>query len=224
MTDKIFTLPPPGGNGSDGSDGSDGTSASLHRSRRGRADETYAPPNLLLTESPARWLAFTIIAVPLVAIVLFMQPWKASASSSVPPDYGSGGSSSNLYPQPIDSSTDTASSESLPTSDSPSADASPSPTDTGPDSVVIAYFNAINQGDYETAWSLGGDNLNSSYSDFVNGFSGTSRDNVTIVSVSGDQVQVDLDAEQTDGTQKTYTGTYTVDNGAITAAQLNQTN
>lgn len=198
MTDKIFNLPPPG-------------------------DETYPPPNLLLTTSPVRWLAFTIIAVPLVAIVLFMQPWKAAASSPSFPDYGSGGSSSNSYSQPTDSSTDTADAGALPT-DSSSLEPSPSSTDTGPDSVVTAYFNAINDGDYATAWNLGGDNLDSSYSDFVSGFSGTSRDDVTIVSVNGDQVQVSLDAQQNDGTQKTYTGTYTVDNGVITAANLTQTN
>jgi hypothetical protein len=87
--------------------------------------------------------------------------------------------------------------------------------------VVEQYFAAINAGNYALAWSLGGKNIeHGSYNAFVQGFAGTSLDNVTIVSVSGDTVTVRLDTTQTDGTHKSYTGTYTVKNGVITAADV----
>lgn len=54
----------------------------------------------------------------------------------------------------------------------------------------------------------------------MQGFAATNSDNVTIVSTSGDTVTVQLDATQTDGTHKYFTGTYTVVNGAIVAANI----
>lgn len=87
--------------------------------------------------------------------------------------------------------------------------------------VVQAYFAAINAGNYALAWSLGGMNIqNGSYSSFVQGFAGTSSDTVTVVSVDGDTVAVTLDAAQTDGTHKYFSGTYTVKNGVIVAADV----
>lgn len=87
--------------------------------------------------------------------------------------------------------------------------------------VVEDYFAAINAGDYAHAWALGGDNIeNGSYSSFVQGFSGTSYDAVTILSVSGNTVSIDLDATQTDGTHKYFSGTYTVSNGVIVGADI----
>jgi len=87
--------------------------------------------------------------------------------------------------------------------------------------VVQAYFAAINAGNYALAWSLGGMNIeNGSYSSFVQGFASTSSDTVTVVSVDGDTVAVTLDALQTDGTHKYFSGTYTVKNGVIVAANI----
>ena len=103
---------------------------------------------------------------------------------------------------------------------------SPTPVNSGPvgpASTVRAYFTAINNHDYARAWDLGGKNTASSYSKFVNGFTGTARDNLTIVSVSGDIVTVKLAATQTDGTVKNYQGTYTVDHGVITGSNINPT-
>lgn len=96
---------------------------------------------------------------------------------------------------------------------------SPHPTaprkPSGPAAVVRAYIAAINDHDYARAWSLGGRNTGWSYSEFASGFSTTARDTLTIVSVSGDVVTARLTAQQTDGTIKTYAGTYMVQNRVI---------
>jgi len=112
------------------------------------------------------------------------------------------------------------------TSGSSSPAGSPTPATSGPAgpaSTVRTYFTAINNHDYARAWDLGGKNTASSYPKFVNGFTGTARDNVTIVSVSGDVVTVKLAAAQSDGTVKDYQGTYTVDHGIITGSNINPT-
>jgi len=105
----------------------------------------------------------------------------------------------------------------------PSSPASPttSTNATSPRDVVEEYFAAINAGNYARAWSLGGMNIqNGTYDSFVQGFAGTNSDTVTIDSVVGDTVAVQLDATQTDGTHKHFAGTYTVKNGVITAANI----
>ena len=83
-----------------------------------------------------------------------------------------------------------------------------------------AYYVAINAGDYQTAWNLGGDNLDPTYTAFVNGFASTSHDSLTITASQGDTVSVTLNATQSNGSDQTYSGTYTVTGGHITSAQL----
>lgn len=56
----------------------------------------------------------------------------------------------------------------------------------------------------------------------VSGFSGTTKDTLTIVSVSGDVVTARLNAQQSDGTIDTYQGTYTVHHGVITGFDVVQ--
>lgn len=115
---------------------------------------------------------------------------------------------------------------SAPASSAPAAPAPAAPPPStanasGPQAVVQAYFAAIDAGNYALAWSLGGKNIeNGSYDSFVQGFSGTSYDAVTVLSVNGDTVSVDLDATQTDGTHKYFSGTYTVQNGVIVGADI----
>jgi hypothetical protein len=105
-----------------------------------------------------------------------------------------------------------------PESGAASADAS------DPASVVDAYFAAINAHDYTEAWALGGSNSgSSSYSQFVSGFATTSNDAVTVLSTSGDVATAQLVAQQDDGSTKTFTGTYTVVGGVITAFHVEQT-
>jgi hypothetical protein len=81
---------------------------------------------------------------------------------------------------------------------------------------------AINSHDYARAWKLGGRNSSPSYSAFVQGFGTTAKDTLTILSVSGNVVTARLTALQTDGSTKTYQGKYTVDNGAITKAEVDR--
>jgi hypothetical protein len=90
----------------------------------------------------------------------------------------------------------------------------------GPAATVQAYIGAINSHDYARAWTLGGKNTGVSYSDFINGFTGTKHDYLTIVSVSGDVVTIRLDAAQTNGTVRQYQGTYTVNRGSITGSHI----
>jgi serine/threonine-protein kinase len=115
------------------------------------------------------------------------------------------------------------------TATSPSAQASPgttTPAAPPPPGVlaatVRAYYSAINHQRYARAWRLGGRNTGSTYQNFVSGFATTAHDGVTIQSVSGDVVTAQVVAEQTDGTVKTYQGTYTVNNGVITQFNVHQ--
>ncbi len=91
-----------------------------------------------------------------------------------------------------------------------------------PAATVRAYVAAINGHHYARAWRLGGRNAGGSYASFVSGFSGTAKDTLTIVSVSGDVVTARLDARQTDGTVDTYQGTYTVHHGVIVGSDIVQ--
>lgn len=93
----------------------------------------------------------------------------------------------------------------------------------GPADVVRSYIDAINARHYQQAWTLGGDNLHQTYSQFVAGFAKTDHDELTIVAVQGDVVTVELTATQSDHTRQTYAGTYTVSGGAITAHSIHRT-
>ena len=92
----------------------------------------------------------------------------------------------------------------------------------GADAVAIvqSYFNAINDHDYRTAWDLGGKNFSGSYGSFVAGFDNTLYDALTIEGSHGDVVDVFLDAEQYNGSDHEYSGSYTVRGGQIVAAHL----
>jgi hypothetical protein len=90
----------------------------------------------------------------------------------------------------------------------------------GPAATVQAYIAAINQHNYPRAWDLGGKNTGQSYNSFASGFNGTASDQLTIVSVSGDVVTVQLAATQTNGSVDDYQGTYTVVDGVITQSDI----
>ncbi|GAO07935.1 hypothetical protein TPA0598_03_03960 [Streptomyces lydicamycinicus] len=92
-----------------------------------------------------------------------------------------------------------------------------------PAEVVEAYFRAINNGEYVAAWALGGKNITGRpYDYFVRTFSDTARDDVTVRSVVGNNVEVELDATQTDGSHRFFAGTYTVRDGVIVAARIHR--
>lgn len=100
----------------------------------------------------------------------------------------------------------------------------PAPGSTGPAAVVQDYFAAINARDYALAWRLGGRVASPSYQAFVAGLHGTAKDTVTIISVEGGQVTAQLEADQTDGTVKDFSGVYTIAGGIIIHAQVEQAN
>jgi len=106
----------------------------------------------------------------------------------------------------------------------PTVTSAPAPSSTGPAAVVQDYFAAINAHDYARAWRLGGRVASPSYQAFVAGFHGTAKDTVTIISVEGGQVTAQLEADQTDGTVKDFSGVYTIAGGIIIHAQVEQTN
>ena len=92
------------------------------------------------------------------------------------------------------------------------------PTSQDPALTVRDYFAAINHHRYVAAWRLGG--ASESYATFRAGFAGTAYDTVTILSTSGNVVTARLAATQTNGTVKTYQGTYTVTNGVISSTDV----
>jgi serine/threonine protein kinase len=91
----------------------------------------------------------------------------------------------------------------------------------GPRAVVEDFYTDINARKYLAAWRLtpetGG---TAGYLKFRDGFIGTAHDYVTVDSVSGNVVTVSLAAQQTDGSVKNYAGTYTVNNGIISNADI----
>ena len=118
----------------------------------------------------------------------------------------------------------------VPAGSAPTAPASsstlPAPPSPPPPGVlaatVRAYYSAINHHRYARAWRLGGRNTGETYHAYISGFAGTAHDTVTIQSVSGDVVTGQLAAQQTDGTVKTYRGSYTVVGGVITQFNVQQ--
>ncbi|MFF0691921.1 hypothetical protein ACFYU4_04740 [Streptomyces tendae] len=108
--------------------------------------------------------------------------------------------------------------------DDDTADDTATTDETGAEATVTAYFDAINNRDFAAAWELGGRNLNQDYDTFVAGFATTQRDDLTVTGTSGDDVSVTVVAWETDGTQTTYEGTYTVSGGVITSADMREGN
>ena len=123
-----------------------------------------------------------------------------------------------------------SSAPSAPASPAPTAPASsstlPAPPSPPPPGVlsatVLAYYAAINHHHYARAWRLGGRNTGETYHAYVSGFAGTAHDAVIIQSVSGDVVTGQVSAQQTNGTVKTYQGSYTVEGGVITRFNVRQ--
>jgi hypothetical protein len=97
---------------------------------------------------------------------------------------------------------------------------------TAPWAVVSAYYGDIESGDYAQAYALIGDGATTgqSYQDFVAGFGCTGAQGVSENWQSGDQVNFDLAAgDSCTGATTQYTGTDTVQNGIIVAADVVQT-
>jgi hypothetical protein len=113
----------------------------------------------------------------------------------------------------------------------PAAPAQPAQQPTSPQltngvAVVLQYYQDLNNRDYSDAWNLGGSNLNgeADYDQWVAGYDTTASISVTASGVYDDgTVWTHISATQTDGTVRTYDGTYTVANGVIVSASITQT-
>jgi membrane protein involved in colicin uptake len=95
-----------------------------------------------------------------------------------------------------------------------------------PEAVVDQFYQDITNGDYADAWALGGANLagGADYNTWVAGYATTTS--ITLDTQSqwnATTVQADITAQQSDGGQTTYSGTYTVEDGVITSANITQT-
>lgn len=106
------------------------------------------------------------------------------------------------------------------------AAAQPVPGITDPWAVVSAYYGDVESGDYAQAWALlsSGMVTGQTYQQFVSGFSCTGTQQLTEQGESGDQVTFDLAAtDNCSGAVQTFTGTDTVTDGKIVAAQISRT-
>ena len=101
----------------------------------------------------------------------------------------------------------------------------PVPQFTNSSAVVAQFYQDITDHNYAAAWALGGDNIGGSdYNSWVAGYDTTVSISLSNMSLwDSGQVHSDLSALQSDGTVKTYTGTYTVSNGVIVGADIVQT-
>ncbi|MGW0508349.1 hypothetical protein [Streptomyces olivaceoviridis] len=198
-------------------------------------NHTYEPPSLLPAGGRERTYALLIGGVPFLLILLMgIVPHLGSEDDGYSGSYSDGYSGgydpsspdtpapgvATAYGTPTQPSTDSAAPAD--TASSPAGTETPEAADS-PSGTVTRFFEAINEHDFQTAWDLGGKNLDASYSSFVSGFATTEQDYVTIRSVQDETVWVDLLARQTDGTQKSYSGRYTVVDGVITDASMNPT-
>jgi hypothetical protein len=114
-----------------------------------------------------------------------------------------------------------------PAAPAPAAPApAPAPHLTNASAVVAQFYQDISDKDFQAAWVLGGDNLNGGvgYSAWAAGYATTaSVDLGTYGTWSDGTVWANITATQTDGTVKTYYGTYTVSDGVIVSAHITQT-
>jgi tRNA A-37 threonylcarbamoyl transferase component Bud32 len=117
------------------------------------------------------------------------------------------------------------SSSPTPSQSGNSSSPTPSQASASPAATVQAYYQDVNNHQYSKAWQINPSAHSlSDFSTYEAGFDGTKDVALTIDGVSGDDVSVSFIAYQTDGSQKDYSGTYTVENGKIISADIGQTN
>jgi hypothetical protein len=107
----------------------------------------------------------------------------------------------------------------------PAAPAAPNVTD--PWAVVSAYYGDIESGAYENAWQLldSGMTTGQNYQQFVDGFSCTGSQELSENWESGDEVNFDLAAtDDCSGAVQDFSGTDTVVDGQIVAADISEDN
>ena len=87
------------------------------------------------------------------------------------------------------------------------------------------FYQDLNAHNYRAAWKLGGSNLSggSGYGTWAAGYATTASISASTGQNNHGTVSAVITATQTDGSVKTYAGTYTVAHGAIVAANITQT-
>ncbi|MFD0312869.1 hypothetical protein [Streptomyces flavalbus] len=207
----------------------------------GSPARSYAAPALTLEPGRIRNNALIIIGVPLVLIVVLAVAYRASGEgdgSSAGSDYWSGDSPFGGVPDGAPGDAGDIPSWSDGVTDEPTdfyGTQEPTDEPTDPDTAtgeeyaddpnaqtVMAYFAAIDGGDYTTAWQLGGQNLAADFESFSDGFTTTAAVAVTVDGVEGDLVFATVTSRESDGTQKVFDGSYTVRDGVITAADVTE--
>lgn len=122
----------------------------------------------------------------------------------------------------------TVTQQAAPSSAAPAPAQSPS-TDqnvTSPWAVVSAYYGDIESGAYSQAWALlsSGSVTGQTFQQFVSGFACTGSQQLSELGTAGDQVSFDLTATNScTGQSQNFSGTDTVQNGRIIAADVRQT-
>ena len=131
-------------------------------------------------------------------------------------------------PSPVPTKTVTAppAPEQTPAWQQPSAPAPAQPQFTSSIAVVNQYYQDITDRNYSAAWALGGSNLSGGvgYDAWVAGYGTTAS--ITLYSQSdwgSGKVTSYLSAVQSDGSTRTYYGTYYVTNGVIASANVART-
>jgi serine/threonine protein kinase len=94
------------------------------------------------------------------------------------------------------------------------------PPTSGAARIVREFYALINEQRYYAAWQL--TPQTQSYQGFAAGYAETERDVLRIQKVSGDVVTVRLTSLQTEGPTKYFEGTYTVTDGKISGANIQQ--
>ena len=124
--------------------------------------------------------------------------------------------------KPAAASTPSPAATTAPPVQSPAA---PAPQFANAEAVVAQFYQDITDHNYQAAWQLGGDNISGTdYANWVAGYASTASIALGTGSNFGSgQVQAALYATQTDGSVRSYEGTYTVTNGVIAAASVART-
>ncbi|HYZ51882.1 MAG TPA: hypothetical protein VE733_00005 [Streptosporangiaceae bacterium] len=112
--------------------------------------------------------------------------------------------------------------EQVPASAAPAA-----PALTDASAIVAQFYADITARNYTAAWQLGGSNVagSASYQQWVAGYATTASISIQSAENFGNgEAYVTIEALQTDGSVRTYAGTYYTAGSVITAAHIQQTN
>ncbi|WP_329393074.1 hypothetical protein OHA45_02755 [Streptomyces lydicus] len=92
-----------------------------------------------------------------------------------------------------------------------------------PANVVVSYFVALNENQFEAAWALGGKNISGQpYESFEASYFGTDHNVLSVVPVVGNDVTLTLEVTESNGSHHREAGTYTVQDGVIVSARTHR--